>query len=119
MNDSKLPQGLPSGIAKRIRQVYRPPARQTGWTLEAFLGHDRVRYFSLGRFAFSTALMLAGVTRGDRVLLPEFICRELLGGLHVLGAEPIYYPVGRDLSPAVELSSLGSAEAAMAVTAKP
>lgn len=60
---------------------------------------DRVFFFSLARHALLQGLKLAGVCPGDAVLLPEFICRELLASVHLAGARPVFYPVGEQLSP--------------------
>ena len=57
------------------------------------------RYFSLARHALSEALRAIGIKPGDRVVLPEFICRDLLSSIHHLGAQVIYYPVDESLAP--------------------
>ena len=59
-----------------------------------------VRYFSLARHALAALLQAAGVGTGGRVLLPEYICRDLLASLRAVGAVPVYYPVDRQLAPA-------------------
>ena len=59
-----------------------------------------VRFFSLGRHALVEALRIAGIGPGDAVLLPEFICRDVLASLHVLGARPEWYAIGDNLMPA-------------------
>lgn len=64
--------------------------------------NDPIIYFSLARYAFIEALKIAGVGMGSRVLLPSYICRDLLASLHVLGAIPCWYEVSTDLSPATE-----------------
>lgn len=63
-------------------------------------GDHVVRYYSLGRFALLDALRLWGVGRGQRVLLPSFICRDLLAPVSRLGATPCWYDVGPTLVPA-------------------
>jgi hypothetical protein len=44
------------------------------------------------------ALRLLGVQQGGRVLLPSFICRDLLAPISLLGATPLWYEVAPDLS---------------------
>jgi hypothetical protein len=95
--------------------VYRPPEGVTHWRLEQLVGHDRIRYFSFGRHALAAALRIAGVTAGDTVLLPEYICREVLAALHAVEATPAYYPVGPDLTPGCDSSRLPAAKAVLAV----
>ncbi|MFM7763961.1 MAG: DegT/DnrJ/EryC1/StrS family aminotransferase, partial [Acidimicrobiaceae bacterium] len=57
------------------------------------------RYFSLGRFAMRDALRYAEVKPGDGVLLPSFICRDLLSAVAELGAKTHFYDVDQALKP--------------------
>jgi len=57
------------------------------------------RYFSLARHALAEALRAIDIKPGDRVALPEFICRDLLSSIHHLGAQATYYPVDESLAP--------------------
>jgi hypothetical protein len=61
-----------------------------------------VRYFSLGRHALAEALRVAGAKPGDSILLPEYLCRDILASLAAVGATPCWYPVGEDLTPSSE-----------------
>jgi hypothetical protein len=58
-----------------------------------------VRHFRLGRHALVAGLRLLGVGNGDVVLLPAFICRDLLAAVHVVGGVPAFYPVQPSLQP--------------------
>ncbi len=60
-----------------------------------------LRYFSLARHALVAGLKALGVGSGARVLLPEYICRDVLAALHAAGAVPVYYPVDARLAPAL------------------
>jgi len=53
--------------------------------------------------------------RGREVLLPNFICRQVVEAVERAGAQPVFYPIGRDLSPQLpELSArLSGREAAV------
>lgn len=84
-------------LTRLVEQVYSPPHRNTGWPLEDFLGHGEIRYFGYGRCALQGALKAIGTREGDGVLVPAFICRDLLAAINSLGAVPLYYSVGRDL----------------------
>lgn len=64
-----------------------------------------LRYFSLGRHAMKVALELAGVKTGDLVMLPSFICRDLLSSIKSLGALPVFYEVDINLNPVMLDSS--------------
>ena len=63
------------------------------------LPNEKIHYFSLGRHALSAALYSLGVGKGDYVLIPEFICRDLLAAIYSVHAEPIFYEIGKDLTP--------------------
>ena len=75
--------------------------------------HD-IRYFAYARHALVEALRLSGCGSGDRVLVPEFICRDVLGSIHSLGAEPVFYEVTPTLAPR-DLDQAQPAKAVLAV----
>lgn len=58
-----------------------------------------VRYYSLARYALLEALKMSGVTPGQRVLMPEFLCRDLLAPLAIMQATPVWYSVDEQLRP--------------------
>lgn len=57
------------------------------------------RYFSLGRHALRAGFSALGVGKGDLVLMPAFICRDLLAAVHAVQAEVLFYPVDEHLVP--------------------
>jgi hypothetical protein len=73
------------------------------------------RFYSLGRHALAEALRAAGIGENDKVLLPEFLCRDILASLHTVGAEAAWYPVGEDLRPASPAKNWSDARAVLAV----
>ena len=60
------------------------------------------------------ALRYAGVKSGDSVMLPSFICRDLLASVAELGAKTIFYEVDRSLKPS-GLDTTKSVKAIVAV----
>jgi hypothetical protein len=64
-----------------------------------FAEYGSIRYYSLARYALIDALRLAGAVAGSSILLPEYICRDILASLHQIGAKPIWYEVSEDLKP--------------------
>lgn len=98
-----------------LASVYSPQKTKEPWRLEDKLPGYDLRYFSYGRRALAQGLLAAGLKPGDKVLLPEFICRDLLSSLAAVGASPVFYPVAPDLSPAVEPSRWPEARAVVAV----
>ena len=80
-----------------VNQVYSPGSLGgEGFRLEDWVSGAQIRYYGMGRHTFLAALRIAGIARGDHVLIPEFICREMLAPLHFLGAIPIFYAIERD-----------------------
>lgn len=77
--------------------------------------NSAARFFSLGRHALAEALRTAGIEAGDPVLLPEFICRDVLASLHSVRAKPVWYPVGADLRPRQPPEEWPNARALVAV----
>lgn len=73
------------------------------------------RLFSLGRHALAEAFRAAGIGTLDRVLLPEFICRDVLASLHEVGAIPVWYPIGEGLRPSSPPQDWPQARAVLAV----
>lgn len=76
---------------------------------------DAIRYFSLGRHALAAGLRALGVGAGQSVLLPEYVCRDLLAAVHAVGAVPVFYPVGLNLCPATPQESWPHAAVVLAV----
>jgi hypothetical protein len=64
-----------------------------------FSENGSIRYYSLARYALIDALSLAGAEAGSTILLPEYICRDILASLHQIGAKPIWYEVSENLTP--------------------
>ncbi len=64
---------------------------------------SNIRLFSLGRNALVAGLRLTRLAPGDKVLLPEFVCRDLLASIHAAEAVPHFYPVDRALTPILPL----------------
>lgn len=78
-------------------------------------GIAAIRYFSLARHALVAALTAEGIGHGDAVLLPEFICRDVLAALHAVGAHAVWYPVAGNLAPATPPGDWPAARAVLAV----
>ena len=79
------------------------------------LNAPNIRHFSLARHALIEALRLAHVGKGDVVLLPEFLCRELLASIAATGASIEWYAIGPDLSPVAPSTAWPNAKAVLAV----
>lgn len=100
--------------AQLVREVYRRTASGAGWSLEQ-LARGEIRYYSFGRHALLAALRAIGAGSGDRVLVPAFICRDLLAAINAVGAEIAFYAVGKDLQLSDDEKQLPAAKAIIAV----
>jgi len=63
--------------------------------------HDpsqNIRFFSLGRHAFKSALQSLEIGPSDTVLVPSFLCKEMLAPIHESGATPIFYDIDFSLN---------------------
>ena len=67
----------------------------------AFDTNGQIRFYSLARHALVNALKIAGIHEGSRILLPAFLCRDLLAPVNILGAIPCWYEVNHDLAPSL------------------
>lgn len=76
---------------------------------------DTYRYYRLARHALHAGLKLLDVGPGQKVLIPEFICRDLLAAIYAVGATPAYYAVDQALRPTVLPSAEQSVRAVLAV----
>ena len=83
--------------------------------LKDVLPVGETRYYSLARWALVDALRACGVGRGDRVLVPGLICREVLASINLLGATVAFYPVSPRLDAGFVARDLVDARAVLAV----
>ena len=61
--------------------------------------HGDIFFYSLARFALLEAFNIIGIKPGDAILLPEFICRELIAAIYLSGAKALFYSIDEDLKP--------------------
>ena len=80
-----------------------------------FTADTQLFHFSFARYALVEAFRRLQLQPGDKVLLPEYLCRDVLASLHVLGLEPVWYPVDHHLGPALASSEWPIAKAVLAV----
>lgn len=73
-----------------------------GEGVERFLPPERTTLCGYGRQALAIALCRVGIAAGDLVLLPGFICRDLLGAVRSVGADVRFYDVDEQFQIVVE-----------------
>jgi hypothetical protein len=79
-----------------LEEINRSAAKDI---LRLHVESENIRFFNLGRHAIKAALKSIGIKSGDAVLLPSFICKEVLAPIYECGAKPIFYDVDRRLDP--------------------
>lgn len=94
--------------------VYSPPRAKAPWRLEDLYAPAALRHFAYGRQALAEALRLAGAA-GKTVLVPAFVCREVVSAVLAAGAKPAFYGVDDALRPEEEPSRWPDAAAVLAV----
>ncbi len=101
----------------RIKQVYLPPlnSKKKHWQFADLVGHNNIRYFSYARYALLSGLKCIGVKKGDKILLPSFICKEVLSPISSTGAKAIFYSVDKKLKPREDLTNFPKCKAVIAV----
>jgi len=78
--------------------------RRLGNGSESYSGpsDSRLYEYSRAREAVADFLSAAGITAGDSILLPAYICSSVLDPFLKLGIRILFYPIDRTLSPNVE-----------------
>lgn len=64
-----------------------------GAGIDQILPPDRTRFFGYARQALAEAFRCIGIVAGDEVLIPGFLCAEVLSSLSAVGALPRFYEV--------------------------
>lgn len=94
--------------------VYAPPAAARPWSPAEVYAPSSLRFYSHGRNALAEALRLAGVAGGS-VLIPSFICRDLLAAVAAAGARPCWLPLDAGFRPEAPPGRWPEARAVIAV----
>lgn len=77
--------------------------------------HNQFHYFNFGRHALVHGIKLLELPAGSKILIPSFICRELLSVFHYLKFNVLYYEVTQSLSPALDPDGWPNADVVLAV----
>ena len=102
---------------RRIDQIYsKPKTNKTKSSIfNKYFSQSNVKYYSYGRYALFYGLKYIGVKNDDQVLLPAFICRDVLSAINSLGAIPVFYDVNQELYPLDNFNELPKCKAVIAV----
>lgn len=60
---------------------------------------SKILYFSHGRTALKYGLKFLNLKKGDKILIPEYICSVIIDPILQLGLKIVYYSVDRSLQP--------------------
>lgn len=101
---------------KLIRSIYSPPRLKHGSKLkDIYSGDYQIYQFSLARHALLAGLKAIDLKKGDSILIPSFICRDVLAPFNMMGLNILYYPVDENLKISMSIDELPKAAAIMAV----
>lgn len=100
-------------IINKFLKLYKS-AYIRNFTFSMYIDSSKLRYFSFGRYALLAAFNILQLRSNDKVLVPAFICRDLLASIHAVGAIPIFYEINPDLTP-VSLPYIHNIRAVLAV----
>ena len=103
---------------KRIKQIFYPPLSGSKNKIEhlnKLIGHDNIRYYSFARHALLEGLKCIDLRKDDSILIPSFICRDLLSSINSIGAEIKFYDVDKNLYPVLDHDQLPKAKVIIVV----
>lgn len=86
-------------IAKVIASGYIAQGQQVSSFESAMTDYVGLKYgcaLSSGTASLYVALKVAGVTKGDKVIIPTYVCSALLNAIFMLGATPVLMDVDRN-----------------------
>lgn len=102
-------------IKNLIESVYCPPRKRHNRTIEAIYSPNIVVKYSLARYAILRGLEALKLNKTSSVLIPSFICRDVLAPFNLLGINIIFYEIDENLNPRLTFDELPKADAIMAV----
>ncbi len=104
------------GSKELIHSVYAPPLKKGNTRLQDIYQNSfQLVEFSLARHALFAGLKSLGLKKGDRILVPGFICRDVLAPFNQLGLEIIFYEVNERLEMVLSAADLPKVQAIFAV----
>lgn len=100
---------------KIIRSVYNPSVTNKIKNNFNLFQSESTFYYAYCRHALKNALLILNIKAGDNILLPSFICKDLLSSIHSVAAIPKFYTVNESLEIIEEPENLPAAKAIIAV----
>lgn len=98
-----------------IKKVYNPPRKNHQETLDNIYSPSSVFKYPLARFAILNGLRALMLGRGSSILVPSFICRDVLAPFNLQGMEIVFYEVDEKLNPKLPFDELPKADAILMV----
>lgn len=83
--------------------------------LKSSFNRSKIKYYSLARYAFLDALNVLDLPENSKILVPEYICRDMLAPINLLGLTPVFYPVSKVLEPDASVESWPVAHVVLAI----
>jgi hypothetical protein len=84
---------------KFLKFVYQTPKSSSKQDLISFFGPGKIFFYPYARNALKEGLLTLDFKPFDEILIPSFICRDLLGVFNELNIKITYFDLFEDLSP--------------------
>lgn len=102
-------------MKKLISSIYYPPRKKNSHSLkDLYSQNNHITYYSLARHALKTGLTSLGIKKGDSVLVPSLICRDVLAPFNELGVKVLFFKLDQNLNLS-KVDELPPANAIMAI----
>lgn len=99
-----------------IYSIYAPPMKKhSDNILDIYQGSSTKVFYSLARHALKEGLIGLNLNKNTKVLVPAFICRDVLAPFNEMGCEIIFYNVDRLLNSSSSIDELPQADAILMV----
>ncbi|HEX7674825.1 MAG TPA: DegT/DnrJ/EryC1/StrS family aminotransferase [Bdellovibrio sp.] len=106
---------MDSNTKELFHSVYAPPRSSSGMTVEDIYKDSEVLSFALARHGLLEGLKALDLKPGDSILIPSFICRDVLAPINILGLKILFYPVDQNLKFVGSAKELPLAKAILAI----
>ncbi len=83
--------------SKIFNDIYRANVKRESNDLNKYLPLNRTSFFAFGRIALREGLRCCELKKGETVLVPSFICREVLSSFTELGINIVFYNIDENL----------------------
>ena len=100
---------------KLIQSIYNPPKKKHDLKISNIYSQSKVSLYPYSRHALKDGCIACGIKKSASVLVPSFLCRDVLSAFYDLGVHVLYYDLDDQLRPKLPYEELPFADAIMVV----